>query len=391
MKEADHLPFRVFMVVARDDAATGGALRVAEYLLNAFDPNEVEAELVVAYGEVGPVGSLTTRPVHTLKARSFHDPKAWGRWLKLISERSPALIHFQESVNWMRLTGRSRKVPQLIHIHGRPSVVFGSLLERWASSATIKQADGLACISEDARDRIVELNLADPTRTWVVPNAVDTSRLEDLPSAEDARRSLALPRDKKLLGMVCRLVKQRGCDDAIRVLSHLDTGWALFICGDGPERPRLEQIAISEGVADRVHFTGPLKDVRLAYAAMDLYLTMARYESFGLAIGEAMFCRVPVVGLLGLDQGMESETPLVTSRNSMMFQRSAPERQEDPEPRSTMIALATRIQELVTDEARRMVMVAEAQAWVAEHFDPTARAKEMTRVYLEFLAAMQRK
>jgi glycosyltransferase involved in cell wall biosynthesis len=70
----------------------------------------------------------------------------------------------------------------------------------------------------------------------------------------------------------------------------------LAICGDGPLRAMLERRATELGIAERVHFTGALEDVRPVLSALDIFvLPSIAVESFSNAALEAMAMGRPVI------------------------------------------------------------------------------------------------
>jgi glycosyltransferase involved in cell wall biosynthesis len=71
----------------------------------------------------------------------------------------------------------------------------------------------------------------------------------------------------------------------------------LVIVGDGPLRSRIERTAAELGLADRVTITGRLSrsGVREQLARADIYVHASSYETFGVAVIEALACGLPVV------------------------------------------------------------------------------------------------
>ena len=71
----------------------------------------------------------------------------------------------------------------------------------------------------------------------------------------------------------------------------------LRLLGDGPERPALERRLEEAGLAGRVRIVGALApgEVLTELRSADLFVFPSRYESWGLAIVEAMAVGVPVV------------------------------------------------------------------------------------------------
>jgi N-acetyl-alpha-D-glucosaminyl L-malate synthase BshA len=67
------------------------------------------------------------------------------------------------------------------------------------------------------------------------------------------------------------------------------------LVGDGPERPRLENLAREEGLQSCVRFLGKQEAVEEILSISDIFLLPSENESFGLAALEAMACQVPVI------------------------------------------------------------------------------------------------
>lgn len=71
----------------------------------------------------------------------------------------------------------------------------------------------------------------------------------------------------------------------------------LVMVGDGPERPRLEDMAAGAGIADAVEFTGVLPDEQRDAAVAQAWLTVnaSQGEGWGLSVIEANALGVPAV------------------------------------------------------------------------------------------------
>jgi glycosyltransferase involved in cell wall biosynthesis len=90
----------------------------------------------------------------------------------------------------------------------------------------------------------------------------------------------------------------KGVDFLLTALAKLQRGFQAVICGDGPARGHLQEKAISDGVADRVTFTGWLgsEAVETLYARADVVICPSVWdEPFGLVGIEAMAHGKPVV------------------------------------------------------------------------------------------------
>jgi len=151
---------------------------------------------------------------------------------------------------------------------------------RWA----VRQADEVIAVSEWERDRLREDFAVEAT---VIPNGVNVERFAE---AEPERR------DRPYLLCVGRLEEYKGIQHVIRALTVLPD-YGLVIAGSGPYRKELEQIAHDAGVSHRVEFLGHVDDDRLPslYAGADVYVTMSKFEAYGMTVAEGLASGTPCV------------------------------------------------------------------------------------------------
>jgi glycosyltransferase involved in cell wall biosynthesis len=116
--------------------------------------------------------------------------------------------------------------------------------------------------------------------------------------AEKSRKELGLPEEKIILVTLGRLVVRKNNTELLdifkRVAGSLDCH--LFIMGDGPEKPTLEDRIRRNGLENRVTLTGRVGEEKFQImAAADIYVSTATHEGFGLVFLEAMESGLPVV------------------------------------------------------------------------------------------------
>jgi len=127
---------------------------------------------------------------------------------------------------------------------------------------------------------------------------------------------------------VARLIPRKGIDTVIRAMPSLPPAVEYRIVGAGPDEARLRQMALSEGVAERVHFLGRLNDQALAaeYRRCSIFVLPARrtadgdLEGYGLVYFEAAAWGRPVVaGRSGgeIDAVVDGETGILVNGESV--------------------------------------------------------------------------
>jgi phosphatidylinositol alpha-1,6-mannosyltransferase len=188
--------------------------------------------------------------------------------------------------------------PVWIQAHGIDAWTPLSRLHRQA----IEAAALVTSSSRHTRNRLFEWTDLDPIRAKILPCTVDPRFTPgSKPSHLIERHGL---KGRRVLLSVSRLdatERYKGQDRVIevmpRILDHAPDAVYLII-GDGDDRPRLEALAASEGVADRVQFLGRIRDedlpdyMRLA----DVYVMPSTSEGFGIVFLEAMASGAHVIG-----------------------------------------------------------------------------------------------
>ncbi|MFM9047372.1 MAG: glycosyltransferase, partial [Cyanobium sp.] len=111
-------------------------------------------------------------------------------------------------------------------------------------------------------------------------------------------QAFTVERKHELLA-VARLVHQKGLDLLIQAFARqrepAQQGWRLVLVGDGPERHNLEELALREGVADRVVFEGFQANPSSYMARGSIFVLYSRFEGMPNALLEAMAAGLPVI------------------------------------------------------------------------------------------------
>jgi glycosyltransferase involved in cell wall biosynthesis len=155
-------------------------------------------------------------------------------------------------------------------------------------------ADRIITLTEGARRDLVQ-NFAVPDEiiSVMLTNAVVPQSMADRLAQWDGEAG----RDDDLIVCVGRLSPEKDQATLIRAMTLLPTAlnWRLAIVGEGPERARLEALACSCGIADRIVFTGQVADPFAWMQRGRVAVCASVYEGLCNAIIEALACGTPVV------------------------------------------------------------------------------------------------
>ena len=193
------------------------------------------------------------------------------------------------------LLGRTTGVPVTLTARGNDLTLLPRyrLPRRWLRWA-VARADGLAAVCAAFRHEYAKRLGVDPARVVVLRNGVDLETFT--PRGETA---LTDPHagDRRVLLSVGQLIPRKGHDLTIAALARLPADVVLAIAGTGPERGRLEALAVRLGVDDRVRFLGslPHSDLPAYYRGATLSVLASHREGWANVLLESLACGTPVV------------------------------------------------------------------------------------------------
>ena len=171
--------------------------------------------------------------------------------------------------------------------------------------------------------------------------------VERFAQAAPLDRSALLPhgRDWILLLSVGDLIKRKNHQAIISALPLLGESYQLVLCGYGPERQKLEQLARELGVSDNVTFLGFRKDIPQIMKASDVFVFPSLQEGLPVSVMEAMASGLPVVAssIRGISPDLieDGKTGILLADNAPAHIAQAIRRvTEDGSLRGSMVASA---------------------------------------------------
>ncbi|HXZ56119.1 MAG TPA: glycosyltransferase [Gaiellaceae bacterium] len=265
------------------ELGTGGAERI---LVSAYRGAREAGHTVSVAAAAGPLAAELAEqpyPLPIVGRRPWRVPAAALAVRRALGATRPDVVHAHNPTMALAaglVTGRGRKPPGLVNVHGVPE-------EDWPTAVRLVRLSGLAPV---ACGPGVAAALAEHgcTPFATVPNAVGPAP----PPA--GRAELGLEPGTQLVLAVGRLVEQKNHELAIRAIASVpDT--VLAIAGDGPLRPHLERVADEEGVDGRVRFLGVRPDARALMGAADAIVLSSHWEGLPLSALEALASGTPLV------------------------------------------------------------------------------------------------
>lgn len=158
-----------------------------------------------------------------------------------------------------------------------------------------KKAD-LVIVPSEYLKKLVMIWGVRPEKIKVIYNAVSLKPLDI--SKEEARTKIGI--HGNIILSVGRLAPWKGFKMLIKIMPQLlniSQFFRLVIVGDGPDRKNLEIMVKNLGLDKKVYVIGRKnqEELKVYFAAADIFVLNSGYEGFSHQILEAMACGVPVI------------------------------------------------------------------------------------------------
>ena len=343
-----------------------GAERHLLVLLPALRQAGVDAHLIILVEKDRPMDDMLLEaqqrgiPIRRLTIRRDYDMALLPRIRRALREIKPDLVHTHLVHGdlfgwWAAKLARAGKVISSRHnddqFRYHPT---WRRVSRWMWKVT----DAGIAISAAIKSFTVAIESAPEDKITVVHYGMEHRWMSD-DALRDARQGLRaelqLEPDTLILGMVCRIVEQKGIAYALQAFQHIYSSFPsaqLVIAGDGDLTEQLQALAQELGISERVHWLGWRSDATELIAAIDVVLLPSLWEGFGLVLLEAMSRRVPVIAsrVSAIPEVVvHGETGLLTEARDV-------------------VALAAAMRRLLEDRALRQYMGLLGAARLEEHF-----------------------
>lgn len=217
---------------------------------------------------------------------------------KVLKTYNPDIIH-SHCRNFLSnfIISRYRRVAKIYFEHGGDLLSTKSKRDLIFYDFFIRFYKLVLVNSEYVKQRILDTNRIDARRVRTFYIGIDPRPYEKSRDQKDIRQSLGIKEYCKVIGVVCRLIDQKGVDDFIKTASEIKKmrkDIVFLVVGEGGKREALEKMAVDIGV--NIRFLGDRADVPDLLSIFDIFLFTSKWEPFGIALLEAMAAQVPILG-----------------------------------------------------------------------------------------------
>jgi len=296
----------------------------------------------------------------------INPPGSYQKVRKVLHESGIELIHLHGPLfSFAGPLYRKASVPVVITTHNviefkgsRFTTALYRGVIRWVTRRMAAHAQRVITVNKDYISVYTSWGI-DPNKIVYIPNGINTETFSPGPST--IKQELGC---QHLIVYWGRLGYQKSVASLIQAFKSLTKpGVKLAVIGKGPDLPKLKALAGSD---DRILFTGYLtEDDLLQYArGADLAVLPSKGESWGLVIGEAMACGLPVISS---DVGMARE--LLGDGRGVVLTSDEPSE------------ITTQMELLLSHPVEASAMGVKARSFIVDRYSWTEVAKQVNQLY----------
>lgn len=197
------------------------------------------------------------------------------------------------------------------YLHYLPGTLFqyttGAALEQKIvakfSKAVLKKTQQVIVPTKKVEELLKKYEITEPIS--VIPTGIDLKRFQNVLSKEERNRrreELGISKDSKVLVSIGRLAKEKNLEEILIYFEKLTreesvSKLRLLIVGDGPDRERLEGLAKTLQLQEKVIFTGMVtpEEVDQYYQLGDVFVCASNSETQGITYIEALASGIPAL------------------------------------------------------------------------------------------------
>jgi glycosyltransferase involved in cell wall biosynthesis len=354
----------------------GGGERYLADLANSFSRRGHQVHVVTRPHSpvVDQLSEVPRNNLATLPLRNSLDAFSARRLAGLIKKNRIQIVHAHMARDYPLAAYAVQRNPSARLIVTRHVLFPMNRLHK----LTLSRVGRVIAVSDAVGIQLRSEKIVPHQKITVVANGIDADRFAKTAAEFDREKFLRetnLPSDALLVGTVGEIKPLKGQEEFLRAAAQIANGRAnvfFIVAGlDGSPRQEnkrmLERLTDELGLRARVRFVEWLEDVAKLYAALDVFVSPSRAESFGLAIVEAMASQTAVVSTS--TEG--AKTTIIPDRTGILV------------PVGDVAALASKINFLLDDQQARERIAIQAAEDVRKRFSLDRMVDETERIYFE--------
>ncbi len=288
-----------------------------------------------------------------VSAMGYPEPMTFGMRLKRYMKgrtRHLDVIHDNQSLSF-GLLSLARELPVTTTIH-HPMTVDRRLAVQ-STKSFIKKVKALRWYSFISMQKWVArrlpsiITVSDSSKTDISREfKIPEQRFRTIPIGIDLEHFFPLDHIKKIPG---RLIVTNSADTPLKGLYHLLHAFnavrkkrqvSLTVIGTPKKDGGIEKLVKKLDLGSSIEFTGRIDHERFVreYAKSQIAVVPSMYEGFGLPVGEAMACRIPVISTTGgaLPEVAGDAAKLVPPGDAGALEKAIIELLDDPAQREAL-------------------------------------------------------
>lgn len=273
----------------------GGAERQLSYLAAGMSGRGHEVHVVSSHGGEN-LRRLKAAGVawHEAHGVGNYDRKIFFRLVELMRKLRPHVV--QTSLTQMDILGGAAALlshTRWVLKESSSAPLYGASWKSRVRVALARRAD--AVVSNSAGGGEYWRSAGGICRLEVIPNGIPFDEITEAGDGEAACPGLSP--DEKFVLFAGRMDAVKNVENLIGALARIagEVNFVAVFCGDGPLRPSLERLAVEEGIAGRVVFTGYVTNLWPLMKRAAAFASLSRFEGRPNVVTEAMACGCPLV------------------------------------------------------------------------------------------------
>ena len=268
---------------------------------------------------------------------------------------------------WGRLAAILCRIPVIASEHNEDS--WKPRLFLYADKILSLFTDRIIAVSNRVKHFYVHRAGIHPDKITVVYNGIEANRFGATGDISLKKKELGIKDEELVLGVIGRLVPQKGHIYFLRALNELSKRQSLrgLIIGSGPLDRELKDAAQAIGLNGKVIFTGLRQDIPQLLNLVDVLVMPSLREGLPIIALEAMAAGVPVVAT---NVGGNPEV-IIDGETGLLVQ-----------PRNAE-ALKNAINRLITDKDYSRTLVKKARFRIESFFNVMRMVSDTEKIYEE--------